>query len=400
LRRWFAAGCFIACPLAAGAQDLLLREYSSELLLNESRAALQTGKPLRYADGDAGAALRRLLDQQRTTQVLDRFMDALRRREEVPNLLQQVGPLLNRYSKAFDQWPGEYEAEYLDSTYWYVHFGRLNLAEDPAPGPAQALGRSLRGLQVSVLSLMEQGLRNKIERNLFSPEGRERATAMADEIARAKAGPVPAPAPVRTRPVFSGKQAYDLQCMACHATGVAMAPRFGDRAAWQPRLAAGFDALVRATLDGVRRMPPHRGGALQDVEVARATAYLANSAGASFAEPRLAPGHPGVVEVREAPQAPVVRASTGESLYSAHCQACHQQGQSAGTVIPALAGAQSLRNTDAAIRMILHGRNAMPANRHLSDEDVVLVTNHMIRRFGPAGAEAATATAEEVRRLR
>lgn len=53
-----------------------------------------------------------------------------------------------------------------------------------------------------------------------------------------------------------GKKVYDSSCMACHATGAAGAPKVGDKAAWQPRIAQGIDTLVNHAINGIRAMPP------------------------------------------------------------------------------------------------------------------------------------------------
>jgi cytochrome c5 len=53
-----------------------------------------------------------------------------------------------------------------------------------------------------------------------------------------------------------GKSIYDTKCMACHATGVAGAPKFGDKDAWAPRIATGMDALLQNATNGIRAMPP------------------------------------------------------------------------------------------------------------------------------------------------
>ena len=54
----------------------------------------------------------------------------------------------------------------------------------------------------------------------------------------------------------AGKQIYDTKCMACHATGVAGAPKFGDKEAWAPRIATGMDAMLANATNGIRAMPP------------------------------------------------------------------------------------------------------------------------------------------------
>jgi len=54
----------------------------------------------------------------------------------------------------------------------------------------------------------------------------------------------------------AGKKIYDTKCMFCHATGAAGAPKFGDKAAWEPRIATGMDALMTSVKNGKNAMPP------------------------------------------------------------------------------------------------------------------------------------------------
>ena len=76
-----------------------------------------------------------------------------------------------------------------------------------------------------------------------------------------------------------GRKVYDSTCMACHSTGAAGAPKFGDKAAWAPRLKAGIDALYKSALGGKGAMPPKGGNAsLSDAEVKAAVDYLAAAA--------------------------------------------------------------------------------------------------------------------------
>lgn len=84
----------------------------------------------------------------------------------------------------------------------------------------------------------------------------------------------------------TGEQIYKNVCTSCHAAGVLGAPATGDAAAWAPRLALGFDTLVASVTHGKGAMPAKGGGSdLTDVELQRAVAYLANSAGGGFTEP-------------------------------------------------------------------------------------------------------------------
>ena len=54
----------------------------------------------------------------------------------------------------------------------------------------------------------------------------------------------------------SGEQVYKSNCMACHGTGAAGAPKLGDVAAWAPRIAAGMDSLLANATNGLKAMPP------------------------------------------------------------------------------------------------------------------------------------------------
>src|SRR5690606_13488885 len=49
---------------------------------------------------------------------------------------------------------------------------------------------------------------------------------------------------------------YQQSCGICHAAAVAGAPKSFDKAAWEPRLAKGMDALVASVTNGLNAMPP------------------------------------------------------------------------------------------------------------------------------------------------
>ncbi len=89
------------------------------------------------------------------------------------------------------------------------------------------------------------------------------------------------PAPVAA--ARSGKQVYDTSCFACHAIGAAGAPKFGDKAAWAPRIAQGMDTLVTHALNGFQGktgvMPPRGTCAnCSDDEMKAAIEYMVENA--------------------------------------------------------------------------------------------------------------------------
>ncbi|MCA3188013.1 MAG: cytochrome c5 family protein, partial [Cupriavidus sp.] len=75
-----------------------------------------------------------------------------------------------------------------------------------------------------------------------------------------------------------GKKVYEQVCAACHAAGVAGAPKFGDKAAWAPRLKEGMDVVHNYALKGKGVMPPKGGYAGPDADVIAASDYMANAA--------------------------------------------------------------------------------------------------------------------------
>lgn len=83
----------------------------------------------------------------------------------------------------------------------------------------------------------------------------------------------------------SGPDAWKQQCAACHEAGLAGAPKFGDTAAWAPRIKTGYEALLTSALKGKGVMSAQGGGDLSDLEIGRALVYMANAGGAKFDEP-------------------------------------------------------------------------------------------------------------------
>ena len=135
-------------------------------------------------------------------------------------------------------------------------------------------------------ALVQSALKGK---NAMPPKGGN-ASLSDDEVARAVAflanqagAKFKEPAAQKTaaaKPAAAdGKQVFDSTCTACHATGVAGAPKLGDKAAWAPRLKQGMDTLVQSALKGKNAMPPKGGNAsLSDAQVHAAVEYMVNQA--------------------------------------------------------------------------------------------------------------------------
>ena len=108
----------------------------------------------------------------------------------------------------------------------------------------------------------------------------------------------------------SGEQVYQAVCKTCHETGLAGAPKVGDKAAWAPAIKKGYETLAQHAINGFQspgKVMPAKGGNsdLADVEVQRAVVFMANKSGASFKEPPA----PAASAVATAAIAPIVSAA-------------------------------------------------------------------------------------------
>jgi len=72
-----------------------------------------------------------------------------------------------------------------------------------------------------------------------------------------------------------GESTYKSSCFACHDSGVANSPKFGDKAVWAPRIASGITALHTAAIKGKGAMPGKGGNpSLSDQAVMEAVNYM------------------------------------------------------------------------------------------------------------------------------
>jgi cytochrome c5 len=96
------------------------------------------------------------------------------------------------------------------------------------------------------------------------------------KVAAATASPSPALA--ATTAAAAGPPAlYNQVCSACHAAGVAGAPKLGDKAAWAPRVAQGVDALTASVIKGKGAMPPKGGASASDADIKALVTYMVNA---------------------------------------------------------------------------------------------------------------------------
>ena len=104
------------------------------------------------------------------------------------------------------------------------------------------------------------------------------AEAVAATPAPAATVAVAAAAPVAGATAGAGEALYKQACQVCHAAGVAGAPKFGDKAAWAPRIQTGMDALYASVIKGKGAMPPRGGTAASDADIHASVDYMVAAA--------------------------------------------------------------------------------------------------------------------------
>lgn len=113
----------------------------------------------------------------------------------------------------------------------------------------------------------------------IQPFSRE-AIAGHDNAALAIHSSTPAAAAGSALPIpKDGKQAFEMVCSTCHGKGIAGAPKAGNAADWDPRIAEGLPALYQHALHGFQSnghvMPPKGGRPdIPDAVVEQAVRYM------------------------------------------------------------------------------------------------------------------------------
>jgi cytochrome c5 len=110
----------------------------------------------------------------------------------------------------------------------------------------------------------------------IAPVGKIAVAGQDNSALAPQAGGQAAAAPAADLP---GEEVYNMACVACHGAGVAGAPKFGDAAAWGPRIAKGEATLHKHGIEGFQGdagfMPPKGGRVdLSDQSVINAVDYM------------------------------------------------------------------------------------------------------------------------------
>ena len=206
----------------------------------------------------------------------------------------------------------------------------------------------------------------------------------------------------------TGEQVFAAQCTTCHTAGVLGAPKFGNAAAWAPRIKTGFEALLHSALAGKGSMPPQGGGDFSDFEIARAVTYMADKGGATFAEPTApaaaASGAPaaGLSTAAAATPAPATAAVTPApatvappvpaqakadagappALFTQLCTTCHTAGVAGAPKLgdKAAWAPRIAQGIDALTASAIKGKGAMPpkGGSTASEAQIKAVVTYMV----------------------
>jgi cytochrome c5 len=196
------------------------------------------------------------------------------------------------------------------------------------------------------------------------------------------------------RPLQAGDAVYKAQCAACHDAGLAGAPKFGDAAAWAPRAATGYEALLTSSLKGKGAMGAQSGGAFSDLEIGRAVVHLVNASGGKLAEPAApaaegaapaaaaAPAEPAVVVAAAPAASATVAAATGEALYKQACAVCHVAGVAGAPKLDDKAAwaPRLALGLDGLTASVIKGKGAMPpkGGSSASDAEIKASVEYML----------------------
>jgi cytochrome c5 len=192
----------------------------------------------------------------------------------------------------------------------------------------------------------------------------------------------------------SGEEVFNAVCTSCHTSGALGAPKLNNKGDWTSRLGQGFETLTANAVNGIRGMPPRGGNPeLSDAEIARAVAYMANSAGAEFKAAEAGTSGepaPGPATEAAAPATPTTaktamasEPANGEGVYAAGCAACHGAGVAGAPKLgdKAAWGPRIKTGRDTLYASAIKGKGAMPAkggNASLSEADVRAAVDYMV----------------------
>ncbi len=189
-------------------------------------------------------------------------------------------------------------------------------------------------------------------------------------------------APASSSSGGKGQEIYDGVCFACHAQGLAGAPKQGDKATWADRLAQGNDKLYSNAINGYTgasgSMMPAKGGRadLSDDDVKAAVDYMITAVGGTVA----------MAATAEPAEMAASGGVDGKAVYEASCALCHTTGVAGAPKYGDAEGwtARIAQGNDMLYEHAINGfmgKGMMPpkgGNAKLTDDEVKAAVDHMV----------------------
>jgi hypothetical protein len=176
-------------------------EFVADIYLLQSQQLRNPKATIAYGDGKSGELLESVLTPTKFVPQLEYYFKAVARSPDksLPNLIQAIKPVIDRYDAAFKANPKKYENEYLDgmedSVQILIGSNKLLEQSASAQAPASATAEqkkiaeaaekmrdNVKSMSAAVTRNLAETLRKRAEQGEFSAEGTKRVLALANRL--------------------------------------------------------------------------------------------------------------------------------------------------------------------------------------------------------------------------
>jgi cytochrome c5 len=178
-----------------------------------------------------------------------------------------------------------------------------------------------------------------------------------------------------------GIKVYEKYCQACHETGSGGSPKFGDAAAWKPRLVKGLNAVYKNAILGMGSMPA-KGNCVncQETAIVAAVDYILDHSGGKT---------PTTPNPKTETKLIKPTVDLGRAVYAQSCALCHDTGHNGAPKIGDKKAWEPLikKNMDVLIMNVIRGehhpdRSAYPKS---TDTDIIAAVKYMVQESRTTG---------------
>jgi|GEM_PF-3302476 len=204
MRKFFVFLVLNFCALAAGAGPEI-ESFRQDIAALTAAQEKNPNRIIRYADKD-GALARAVLNPARAMRLLAEGGEEINAAETMKSTLNMLTPVARHYQLAFNQLPGKYDEEYLDSfelTYTLLLNSMLKLqaidVDEVKDENTRKMIVAVRDRVKSLPPVLLQGVQKQLDQGKFSSSFRPQAQARLDQLKSrtetsmaAQAAPAPA----------------------------------------------------------------------------------------------------------------------------------------------------------------------------------------------------------------